>query len=561
MGSDGSGWEESGLKMEMRVTVWRRWWHQSPRPWQRGEGAGQGPLRQPQAMVPRGTGPAGLPWPAPATMRAAGSFPPRHGRSGLLTSAKQGRGSTGDCLWRDGRGAELARVLGGGVVPGSLTLVGGDPGVGKSTLLLQVSAMLADVRLPTARAGQGEEPSQAGPEGQGREEPVPHRDEDDPEVPSPPVLYVSAEESVDQVSSRAERMGLGQAEAIYLFNATRVDDILREIIRMRPRAVVVDSIQTVYLDDVAGSAGSVTQVRECATALLHVAKREGVPIFLVGHVTKAGDIAGPRVLEHIVDCVLYMEGERGQTFRLLRGIKNRYGPTDEVGVFQMGEAGLQAVLNPSAVFLEDREAAPNVSAAVTVMVEGTRPLLLEVQALCSRVNYGQGPPLRIPTGVNRNRLALIIAVLTKHLRLRMFRVDVHTNVVGGLLMQEPATDLALAVAIVSSYFDKPTPRDIVVFGEIGLGGELRAVSHVERRLIEAAKLGFAAAIVPAAHAGTALTRTGGIRIIPCQGVTEALAAMLGPLPAETPSRRGKKKQEPDPEEESYEEDLDASEYP
>ncbi|EIE18597.1 DNA repair protein rada [Coccomyxa subellipsoidea C-169] len=425
----------------------------------------------------------------------------------LSEVGRNGYGSQWRIPLRGANGAELARVLGGGVVPGSLTLVGGDPGVGKSTLLLQVAAML------------GPEPAIGG------------SDEEDADEEGPPpageaVLYVSAEESVEQVGSRAERMGLRGAKHLFLYSATRLVEVLQEIVAMQPRAVIIDSIQTVYLDDVTGSAGSVSQVRECATALLHVAKRQGVPVFLVGHVTKAGDIAGPRVLEHIVDTVVYMEGERHQAFRLVRGIKNRYGPTDEVGVFQMEESGLQAVANPSALFLSDRQMARNASSAVTVAMEGTRPLLMEVQALTSPVH--QGPPLRMPNGIHRNRLSLIMAVLTKHVRLRLHSVDCHTNVVGGLTLTEPATDLAVALAVASSYFERPIAQNIAVIGEIGLGGELRPANHIERRVVEAAKLGFTTVIVPATRAPTATGRLAGVNIIPCRTIKDALEAALGP---------------------------------
>ncbi|KAK9846706.1 hypothetical protein WJX84_009428, partial [Apatococcus fuscideae] len=360
-------------------------------------------------------------------------------------------------------GAEVAHVLGGGVVPGSMVLIGGDPGVGKSTLLLQVAGMLSQPDVP----GQDQAAADA-----------PSSDAEDDEILGG-VLYVSGEESKEQVGSRAARMGLKARSDIALYSATRMEDILRAIVTMRPIAAIVDSIQTVYLDGVTGSAGSVSQVRECATALLHVAKRERVPIFLVGHVTKTGDIAGPRVLEHIVDTVLYMEGERHQNFRLLRGIKNRYGATDEVGVFQMDDQGLHAVPNPSALFLSDRMNTPGVSAAVTVTMEGTRPLLAEIQALCSPARIGgegggnQGPAGRYPNGVNRDRFSLLTAVLQKHAKLRLYTVDIHTNVVGGLAVKEPASDLAIAVAIASSYYESPVPPTIAVIGEIGLGGEIR----------------------------------------------------------------------------------------
>lgn len=308
-------------------------------------------------------------------------------------------------------GQELNRVLGGGVVPGSLVLVGGEPGVGKSTFLLQLSNMMSisstlspstDTSLETAG--------------------------------NSPVLYVSGEESSEQIGSRAERLGVGSNSNVYLYSATRLELILEAIVRLQPSAVIIDSIQTIYLDDINSSAGSVVQVRECASALLQVAKRERVPIFLVGHVTKTGDIAGPRVLEHIVDVVLYIEGGRQQGMRLLRCVKNRYGATDEVGVFAMEEQGLRAVPNPSAFFLSSRESSIAVSSAVSVVLEGTRPLAIEVQALCTPASQGNtsGPPLRVPTGIRKERLWLILAVLAKHSGVRTYGVDVHINITGGI---------------------------------------------------------------------------------------------------------------------------------
>ena len=313
-------------------------------------------------------------------------------------------------------GAEVARVLGGGVVPGSLILLGGDPGVGKSTLALQVAALLSGHAPVDEREGGG-----------GGEDARPHRT-----TPTPttgPVLYVSAEESADQVASRAERLGLGGATRVLLASLTRVEDILAAVATLRPSALVVDSIQTVYLDGAAGSVGSVGQVRECATAFVRAAKDGGVPTLLVGHVTKSGDVAGPKVLEHVVDAVLYLEGDRGGgELRVLRAVKNRFGATDEIGVFRMADNGLAAVPDPSAALLAERDAAPNVAAGVTVAVEGSRPLLVEVQALVapsSAAASGAGPPLRSPGGVRRDRLALILAVLAKHARLRLGRADVH----------------------------------------------------------------------------------------------------------------------------------------
>jgi len=472
-------------------------------------------------------------------------------------------------------GAEVGRVLGGGgAVPGSLTLVGGDPGVGKSTLLLQVAAMLSgDTGGDSGGGG-----TDGGGEGGGDREqhqapgsPPPSAPSDSSRGPSHarPVLYVSAEESVDQVANRAARLGLGAAPNVLLLAATRVEEILQHIVALDPVAVVVDSIQTVYLDGAPGSAGSVTQVRECAAALLRVAKdvgggtrrrrrkaterpkrsrnrpeesnesefdfdddyddgsgggddggedvvtassTSGPAIFLVGHVTKSGDVAGPRVLEHIVDAVLYLEGERGGELRLLRAVKNRFGPADEVGVFRMGELGLSALPDPSAALAAERAAAPSVASVATVAVEGTRPMLLEVQALVSpsaaaAAGPGGAPPVRAPGGVRRDRLALILAVLSKHAGLRLGRSDVHANVVGGLELREPAADVAVAAALAASAADAGggsgagprTRRDVVAFGEVGLGGELRRVPHIGQRLAEAAKLGFRAAVIPASQ--------------------------------------------------------------
>ena len=480
-----------------------------------------------------------------------------------------GGGAAGGDYWRlrlpGPDGAEVGRVLGGGgAVPGSLTLVGGDPGVGKSTLLLQVAAMLSgDTGGDSGGGGSGGKASDEGGDRQQQAPPPPPSSSQRRPSYTRPVLYVSAEESVDQVANRAARLGLGAAPNVLLLAATRVEEILQHIVALDPVAVVVDSIQTVYLDGAPGSAGSVTQVRECAAALLRVAKdvgggtrrrkavkkapsrrrrmaeesnlsefdddefdefddedeedlmtsssTSGPAIFLVGHVTKSGDVAGPRVLEHIVDAVLYLEGERGGELRLLRAVKNRFGPADEVGVFRMGELGLSALPDPSAALAAEREAAPSVASVATVAVEGTRPMLLEVQALVSpsasaASGPGGAPPVRAPGGVRRDRLALILAVLSKHAGLRLGRSDVHANVVGGLELREPAADVAVAAALAASAADSGggdagprTRRDVVAFGEVGLGGELRRVPHIGPRLAEAAKLGFRAAVIPASQ--------------------------------------------------------------
>jgi DNA repair protein RadA/Sms len=378
---------------------------------------------------------------------------------------------------------ELARVLGGGIVPGSVILVGGDPGIGKSTLLLQASAQLAD-----------------GPK---------------------PVLYISGEESVHQIKMRADRLGLQQS-GLYVVAEVSLDQILGHIEQLGPRLVVVDSIQAISSEELESSAGSVSQVKACATALLRLAKANAIPMFLVGHVTKAGAIAGPRVLEHIVDAVLYLEGDRFHTYRLLRGVKNRFGSTHEVGVFEMTEQGMVEVANPSEAFLAER--LPNTAgSAIAVTMEGTRPLLVEIQALASTTSFGQ--PRRTANGVDFNRLLLLVAVLSKRVGLRLFDQDVFVNVVGGLRISEPAADLALALAIASSFQNRSLPPDMAAVGEVGLSGEIRTVSHLSRRLNEAAKLGFSRCIVPATHRPLGDVPTG-MNVIPARSLADALAAAM-----------------------------------
>jgi DNA repair protein RadA/Sms len=351
---------------------------------------------------------------------------------------------------------EWNRVLGGGVVPGSLVLIGGEPGIGKSTLILQVSGLLAAHRAP--------------------------------------VLYVSGEESNQQIKLRADRMGVS-AKGLYLLAETSLDAVIEAVDKLRPSALVVDSIQTMYLDEVPSAAGTVSQVRECTARLMRLAKGDAhLPVFLVGHVTKAGDLAGPRVLEHMVDIVLYLEGDRYHSYRLLRGVKNRFGSTHEIGVFEMGPKGLVEVANPSEAFLAERLAGVPGS-AVTVAVEGSRPLLVEIQALVSP--SGMQVPRRTANGFDVNRLLLLTAVLGKRLGLPLGGQDVFVNVVGGLKLAEPAVDLAVALAVVSSARGLPLAEDLAIVGEIGLSGELRSVGHLERRLAEAAKLGFRRGLVPA----------------------------------------------------------------
>lgn len=349
---------------------------------------------------------------------------------------------------------ELDRVLGGGLVPGSLVLIGGDPGIGKSTLLLQASAAVA--------AGGG------------------------------PVFYVSGEESAQQIKLRADRLGLA-SDGLYVLSETNVHAIAGHIEQHQPRLVVVDSIQTMYLDELDSAAGSVSQVRESAARLMQVAKGQNIPIFLIGHVTKAGAIAGPRVLEHIVDTVLYLEGDRFHAYRLLRCVKNRFGATNEVGVFEMQDSGLSEVANPSQMFLAERLLNASGS-AIAVTMEGTRPLLVEIQALSSTTSFGY--PRRTANGFDLNRLWLLVAVLSKRVGIRLADQDIFVNVVGGLKVAEPAADLAVACAITSSFRDAPVAGDLAIVGEVGLSGELRVVSQLETRLREAAKLGFRRCLVP-----------------------------------------------------------------
>ncbi len=385
---------------------------------------------------------------------------------------------------------EFARVLGGGVVPGSIVLVGGDPGIGKSTLVLQMAAEMAK---------------------QGR------------------VLYVSGEESERQIKMRALRLLKSTngsepliPEELFLVTETNLDTIMNHVAAVKPALLIVDSIQTVYLPGLESTAGSVTQVRECAARLRELAKTSGMAVFVIGHVTKEGIIAGPRVLEHIVDTVLYLEGDRFLSFRLLRSVKNRFGATSEVGVFEMRERGMVEVPNPSEAFLAERMVnAPG--SAIAVTMEGTRPLLVEVQGLTSPTHFGN--PRRTSNGVDINRLLLIVAVLTRRLGLHLAEQDVFANVVGGLRIEEPAADLALAAAITSSLRDVPVRADAVLIGEVGLSGELRRVGHLVTRLNEAAKLGFKAAIVPR-RISKAEPLPDNIQILEARSLREALNLAL-----------------------------------
>ena len=378
--------------------------------------------------------------------------------------------------------AELNRVLGGGLVSGSLVLIGGDPGIGKSTLLLQVSAGVA----------------QAGGK----------------------VAYVSGEETLRQIKLRAERLGV-TGERLYLLAETDLDVILSQLEKLAPSLAVIDSIQAVYFPELDTAAGSITQVRECTLRLMHWAKQSAVPVFIAGHVTKDGAIAGPRVLEHIVDVVLYLEGEQFSAYRLLRGVKNRFGSTNEVGVFEMKEQGLVEVDNPSLAFLSQR-GSEGIGSTVVSTLEGTRPLLVEIQALTTPTAFGL--PRRTANGVDFNRLLLITAVLTKRVGLKLGNQDIITNVTGGLKIEEPAADLGIALAIASSFRDVGVDPELVVVGEVGLSGELRAVSQLERRVAEAARLGFKRCLVP--KVSGRISKPKDIELIPVSTLREAVRVGL-----------------------------------
>jgi DNA repair protein RadA/Sms len=383
---------------------------------------------------------------------------------------------------------ELDRVLGGGVVPGSLVLIGGDPGIGKSTLLLQASRRLAE------RAG--------------------------------PLLYVSGEESAAQVKLRADRLGIASRD-LYFLAETDLQVIEAHAAELKPRALVVDSIQTVFLPGLESAPGSVSQVRECAARLMLWSKGRGTATFLVGHVTKDGAIAGPRVLEHLVDTVLYFEGEQHHAHRVLRAVKNRFGSTNEIGVFEMGEQGLTEVTNPSGFFLAERPRGAAGSVIVSSL-EGSRPLLLELQALVTPASFGT--PRRTVLGADYNRVCLLLAVLEKRAGFPLQSQDVFVNVAGGGRVTEPAADLGVIVAAASSYLDRPVRGDTVIMGEVGLAGEVRAVAGFAARLKEAAALGFTAAVVPQNNlAGSNLAR-GITHPLDVQGVgsvDEAVKALLG----------------------------------
>lgn len=384
-------------------------------------------------------------------------------------------------------GAEVGRVLGGGLVPGCLVLVGGDPGVGKSTLLLQIAAIVA------------EGCDMGGPA---------------------PVLYVSGEESVEQIGNRADRMRIGTDE-LFLYASTDIEDILEKTQTLSLRALVIDSIQTVYLRGVTGSAGGLSQVKECTEALLRFAKKTNIPVFLIGHVTKSGEIAGPRVLEHIVDVVLYMEGEKYSSHRLLRSVKNRFGSTDELGVFEMSQSGLQAVSNPSEMFLSEQQSDSEFLAglAVTVIMDGSRAFLIEIQALC----VAGSSISRQVNGVQAGRAEMIISVLIKQAGLKLQENGVFLNVVSGISLSETAGDLAVAAAICSSFLEFPLPVGIAFIGEIGLGGEIRTVPRMEKRINTVAKLGYKKCIIPkSAETSLSALDVGDTEIVACRNLKEMI---------------------------------------
>ncbi len=351
--------------------------------------------------------------------------------------------------------SELDRVLGGGIVPGGLVLVGGDPGIGKSTLLLQVCQNMANSGLN--------------------------------------VLYISGEESLKQIRLRANRMG-DFSDSLKLLSETNLETIEATVLDQKPDAVVVDSIQTMYREDIGTAPGSVGQVRESTNSLMQLAKGENIPIFIVGHVTKEGTVAGPRMLEHMVDTVLYFEGDKQAVYRIIRGVKNRFGSTNEIGVFEMRNNGLNQVLNPSEYMLEGR-AKDASGTVVACLMEGTRPMLVEIQALLSRTNFGQ--PRRTAVGTDYNRVNLLMAVIEKRIGLQMADYDAYVNIAGGMKVTEPALDLALVMAFISSFKNRVISPDTIVFGEVGLAGEVRAISQAEQRVAEAKKLGFKKVIMPA----------------------------------------------------------------
>lgn len=375
--------------------------------------------------------------------------------------------------------SEFDRVLGGGIVPGSLVLVGGDPGIGKSTLLLQICQILSNKKHKT--------------------------------------LYISGEESLQQIKLRADRIGAFNDE-LHLLCETNLADIKTVIAQEKPQVIVIDSIQTMYSEDISSAPGSVSQVREATSAFMQIAKGMGITIFIVGHVTKEGVVAGPRVLEHMVDTVLYFEGDRHASYRILRGVKNRFGSTNEIGVFEMSNIGLRQVENPSEYMLNGKPEGASGS-VVACLIEGTRPMLLEVQALVCRSNFGM--PRRTAVGADINRVNLLMAVLEKRNGVPLSGCDAYINIAGGMRMTEPAVDLSMVLALISSYKDIAIPEKTICFGEVGLSGEVRAVSMAQQRVAEAKKLGFETCILPKVNADV-LGKVEGIRLVGVADVGDAI---------------------------------------
>ncbi|WP_314058337.1 DNA repair protein RadA [Shuttleworthella satelles] len=379
---------------------------------------------------------------------------------------------------------ELDRVLGGGIVQGSMVLVGGDPGIGKSTLLLQVCRNLCSRKVD--------------------------------------VLYVSGEESLQQIKIRADRMGTFD-DQLSLLCETNLDIIRSVVDRSHPRVLVIDSIQTMYSETVGSAPGSVSQVRESTAVLMQIAKGMNITVFIVGHVTKEGLVAGPRVLEHMVDTVLYFEGDRHAAYRVLRGVKNRFGSTDEIGVFEMCQNGLQEVANPSAFMLNGKPGGASGS-VVACSIEGTRPILVEIQALVCHSNFNM--PRRTAAGCDYNRVNLLMAVIEKRAGLRLAESDAYINIAGGIRMNEPAVDLGIVLAIISSYKEMPVPDDLICFGEVGLSGEVRAVNLAEQRIAEAAKLGFSRVIMPKVNLSGIRGKYSQLDLVGVENVQEAMRAIL-----------------------------------
>ena len=383
---------------------------------------------------------------------------------------------------------ELDRVLGGGLVHGSVVLLSGEPGIGKSTLLMQISDALGN----TDNHGKVRN-----------------------------VLYISGEESSGQLKLRAKRLGI-DGKNLHVLTETNIENILDEIAALKPDVVIVDSIQTVYSDRMTSAPGSTTQIKESALSFINLAKSAGISMLLVGHVNKEGGIAGPKVLEHMVDAVLYFEGERHQSYRIIRAIKNRFGSTNEIGVFEMTDKGLEEVENPSEMLLAGRPKNVPGNCAVCTM-EGTRPIIAEIQALVAQTSFPA--PRRAANGIDYNRMCLILAVLEKRLGLKFFQSDVYMNVIGGLRLDEPASDVATALSMVSSLTDRIIPDDVIAIGELGLSGECRAVSNIEARIHEAARLGFTRAVIPYRNVEKRKISVNGIELIPIKSIYEALAVM------------------------------------